>query len=271
MIYLFVWKKLDGLKYLEISEFVTNGVTAVFSSRIGGFSSGAYESLNLALHTEDDSDVVVNNRKIFCKNIGLDHKKLVAGEQVHGDKVYVVKDKDKGRGATSFSNCISGVDALITNKKGVPLISFYADCVPLFILDLKKEVIGLAHAGWKGTLLKIGNKTITRMNEYFGTLPGDCWVGIGPSISRDNYEVDDKVVNKFKRIFSDWRKLVVCKDNGYYNLDLKLSNYLLFRDIGVPEEQIIVSDYCTFKDKDLFYSYRRDNGKTGRMASIISL
>lgn len=271
MVYVFTWKEAGKLRYLEISEFVNKGVNAIFTSRSGGFSTGNYHSLNMGFHTGDKPELVRKNRKICCQAIGLNHRNLVVGEQIHGDRVYVVKDNDRGKGALSPDDCIPGVDALITNKKETPLISFYADCVPLFIVDPAEEVVGLAHAGWKGTVLKIGVKTIIKMKEIFGTFPRNCRVGIGPSISRDKYEVDDRVINQFKQGFNNWKQLIDSRGKGYYNLDLQLANYLSLKNIGVPADQIVVADYCTFKDEDFFYSYRRDKGKTGRMASIISL
>lgn len=268
---MFVWRKDKQVKYLEISEFKKHGIKAIFTSRLGGVSTGNYSSLNLGLHTRDKKSNVIVNRKIIAQTLGLNYRDFVAGEQVHGNRIKVVKDDDKGRGALNYEDSISGVDGLITDTNNLPLISFYADCVPLLLADIKNKVIGLAHAGWKGTYLKIGVEAIKKMQKYFNTRPEDCLIGIGPSISRENYEVDNRVINKFKESFSYWKDLVTYKGKGHYLLDLWTANKQALVEIGVPDSQIIISNYCTYKDNDYFYSYRKEGGKTGRMASIITL
>ncbi|MDI3546384.1 MAG: purine-nucleoside/S-methyl-5-thioadenosine phosphorylase / adenosine deaminase [Halanaerobiales bacterium] len=267
---MFVWREDGkGLKYFEIEEFVSFGIKALFTSRLGGVSKGDYTGLNLGLHTGDNPESVLTNRRLIAEAAGFDYRDFVAGEQVHGCDLYLVDEADKGRGALAYNDSIPGIDGLITAARGVPLISFYADCVPLFVMEPSKGVVALAHAGWKGTVKKIAQKTIIRMKEIYGVRTKDCWAAIGPSISRDHYEVDQPVIDHFKMAFSYWRELVVDRGKGYYLLDLKLANMLLFKEAGLPEEQIIVSEFCTFKDQQYFYSYRREMGKTGRMASII--
>ncbi len=268
---MFVWREIGELKYLEITEFSHYGARAIFTSRLGGVSRGNYSSLNLGLHTEDDLERVLNNRKIICDVLGIKAKNLVAGEQVHGNRIKIVGPEDSGRGALRYNDSIKGIDGLLTAAEGLPLLSFYADCVPLIIMDPVKRVVGLAHAGWKGTYLKIGVKAVNKMQQEFGSNPSDCLVAIGPSISRDNYEVDDRVVEKFRKDFPYWRELVVDKGKGHYNLDLPAANKRSLVEAGVSAERIIVSDYCTFRDSKYFYSFRREGGKTDRMASMIFL
>lgn len=266
---MFVLREKYGVKYLEIEEFKKSGIKAVFTTRIGGVSQGDYESLNLGLHTGDNPLFVLDNRQKAAKLISADSHKLVAGKQVHGNQSKVVKESEQGRGAVDEKDSIPEVDALITDKEGLPLISFYADCVPLYIFDPVKRVAALAHAGWRGTVKKIASKTIFRMKEKFGINPEDCLAAIGPAICRDHYIVDDRVINEFKNAFSLWRQLVSPRDSGDYLLDLKKANYLLFREMGLYENNIIISDMCTFCEEKYFYSYRRDGGKTGRMASLL--
>jgi len=266
---LFTWKEKDDLKYLKVDEIDQNGIKAIFTSRLGGISGGNYASLNLGLHTKDSSSNVLRNRKKIANALQLSAKDFVAAEQVHGNNIYIVTEEDRGKGALELENSIANVDSLITATRGIPLISFYADCVPLLISDPVKRVVALAHAGWKGTVLAIGVKTVMKMGQIFGTNPADCIVAIGPSISKANYEVDEPVVKHFRKKFSFYNEIIEDRGNGHYNLDLKKANLLSLKKIGLLERNIIVSKLCTYDCNELFYSYRRKRGKTGRMASII--
>ena len=198
-------------------------------------------------------------------------KDLVAGEQVHGTKIRVVDNNDRGRGARNYQEAIPETDALITAKKGVVLSSYYADCTPLFFLAPDIPAIGLAHAGWRGTINKIGQKTVLKMKEVFDIELANLLVGIGPHINSCCYEVSNEVIDKCKKSFKNWRSLVKIEADDKFKLDLAAANRLQLEEVGVKSENIVTSDLCTSCEKNLFYSYRRDNGKTGRMASLIKL
>lgn len=259
------------LAYLTIPAFENTGlVKHGFSTRLGGYSTGPYESLNLGFKRADDKNRVINNYKVFCKAIDIDFKNLVASDQIHKDVIYKVTYEDRGKGIYRDSD-IQAVDALITREKNVALVTYYADCVPLFFLDTKTPAIGLAHAGWRGTVQKIGQKTLREMKKQFGTQPRDVLIGIGPCINKCCYEVDQPVIDKFKQAFSYWDKLVEYKGNGKWMLDLLLANKSLLKDVGINSTQITTSDYCTSCFNDLFFSYRKDQGKTGSLAAIIQL
>ncbi len=266
---MFSWVQDRELHYLKISQFSDFGIKAYFTSRMGGVSTGSFNSLNLGLHTSDKQESVLNNRRIIAESIGINSEHFVAGEQIHDNKIYIVNESDKGFGALNYEDSISGIDALVTDKRNVPLISFYADCVPLYFLEPKKKVIALAHAGWKGTLKKIGKKTVSIMVQKFDIKAEDIWVAIGPSISRDFYEVNDLLINKFKKEFINHKDFIVDKGKNLYLLDLWLANIYSLKELGVQDKHIILSNYCTYRDNKYFYSYRKENGRTGRMASII--
>lgn len=266
---MFSWVRDKELVYLQIEEFFGFDIKAYFTSRIGGVSTGKYDSLNLGLHTADHKESVLKNRKLLAESIGIEPDNFTAAEQIHGDNIYNVDSRDRGSGALDYQNSIAGVDALITDKAGIPLISFYADCVPLYFVEPEKKIIALAHAGWKGTVKEIGKKTISAMKDKYDIKPGDIWVAIGPSISRDFYQVDDNVVERFKEHFPDFREFIVDKGKGQYLLDLWQANISSMKRAGIEDKHIILSNYCTFSNEEYFYSYRRDNKKTGRMASII--
>jgi YfiH family protein len=268
---LFTWVEDRDLLYLKIDSFAKYAVEAYFTTRNGGVSIGAYNSLNLALHVGDKKEDVLNNRVKLANSLGFDSRTFVAAEQVHGGNTYIVTEKDQGAGALDFQDSIPGVDALITAKKGIPLISFYADCVPLFFLDPVKRVVALAHAGWRGTVKKIARQTVLQMQEAFSSSPENIMVALGPSISRDYYEVNERVIEEFRRAFPWYKELLVYKGKEHYLLDLWQANILILEETGVGREKIFLSNLCTFGNPQLFYSYRREAGKTGRMASIIYL
>jgi polyphenol oxidase len=259
------------LVYLTIPAFEeTEMVKHCFTTRQGGISQGVYNNLNTSLAKNDDRESVIENLNRVCSAIGINYKDLVFSNQVHGAEVRVILEADKGKGITKPSD-IKNVDALITNVVGVPLITFYADCVPVFILDPVNKAVGLAHSGWKSTTLKIAVKTIEKMSEIYGTRPVDCLIGIGPSIEMSCFEIKEDTADLFKLNFNNWGEFMKQKDEEHYNADLWLAIKLTLRSIGVLEENISISGLCTCCNEDLFFSHRRDKGNTGSLSAIIEL
>jgi YfiH family protein len=241
-----------------------------FTTRQGGVSEGIYNNLNTSLTKNDLRENVIENLDRVCSAIEVDHNKLVFSQQVHGDTIWVVTEADIGKGITAKSD-IKGVDALITNVVGVPMITFYADCVPVFILDPVNKAVGLAHSGWKGTTLKIAAKTIQKMSEVYGTNPKDCLIGIGPSIEMRCFEIKEDAAALFKQSFDNWEAFMKKSDEEHYTADLWLAIKLMLISIGVQEENITISGLCTCCNTDLFFSHRRDKGSTGSLSSIIEI
>lgn len=268
---MFAWQENGALKYLVIEEFMDRGVKAFFTSRLGGVSTGNYHSLNLGLHTSDRKENVLVNRRLFAETLGINCQGFVAAQQAHSNKVALVNKNNSGQGALSYESSLPGIDGLITAERGLPLISFYADCVPLLLMDPIKGVVGLAHAGWRGTVKKIGVNIISLMKEAFACKLDNIWVGIGPAISKDYYQVDERVAVQVKDNFSHWRDLLLSQGKDRYLFDLWAANRFVFHSLGIPDKQIIMSNYCTAANTDLFFSYRKEKGRTGRMASIIYL
>ncbi|MDF2521590.1 MAG: pgeF [Clostridia bacterium] len=261
----------DSLVYLTIPNFDSSGlVKHCFTTRRGGASEGIYNSLNTSLIKDDIRENVIKNLDTVCSAIGIDYRKLVLSDQVHGDEVRVVTEADIGKGITRESD-IKKVDALITNVPGVPLITFYADCVPVFILDPVNKAVGLAHSGWKGTTLKIAAKTIRKMSDTFGTKPEDCLVGIGPSIEMKCFEIKEDAAQIFRNSFADWELFMQRKDEEHYTADLWQAILLTLKEIGVQEKNITISGLCTCCNEELFFSHRRDKGRTGSLSAIIEL
>ena len=243
------------------SGFEKAGFTTACSCRFHGESDLVPGTLNLALHVGDNPEKVLRNRVKFAAAIGVNAERFTTCAQVHGNNVQVITEKLIGRGALSFADTVPETDALITNLADVPLLLFYADCVPVLLADPETGAIGLAHAGWRGTAAQIAKKTVRAMTEAFGVRPENLLAGIGPSIGACCYEVDDAVRDRmtgYETCFSE-------KCDGKYWLDLWQVNRLQLQEAGVVLSNISTAGICTNHNPELFCSYRYENGKTGRM------
>lgn len=260
------------VKYLTFPIFnMFPRVVNAFSTRIGGISSGPFATLNLAFPLGDDPQNILTNRKLFCQSIGVNYQEVVCAQQVHEDTIAAVDEKNKGQGAYDFETGLPATDGLMTATTGVPIMTFYADCVPLFFLDPSNRVIALSHAGWKGTVARIGAKTIAAMQEEYGSRPQDIRAVIGPSIGPCCYEVDVVVRDKIERAIGQSKRLLKAKPNDRWDLDLWATNRLILEEAGLLPAHISVSGLCTKCRRDLFYSHRRDGKETGRMAAVLML
>lgn len=260
----------NGVWYGIFSDLDAKGVKHGISTRLGGQSSHPFASLNLGLHTGDNAEAVWYNRQAFCKALQLPVERTITAEQVHSDVIQVVTDQDAGKGIRHYHESIRGTDALITNVKDLPLMLFFADCVPVLIFDPVNRAIGISHAGWKGTVAKISQKTVLSMQQHYNTNPADCIIGIGPSIGPCCYEVDETVINKLKTCFSNWENLVT-PNGSRWQLNLWEANRQQLREVGVQDNNITISGICTAENTALFFSHRAEAGRTGRIGAIISL
>lgn len=252
---------------LEEIEFIRHG----FSTRLGGVSKGIFTSMNLALNRGDNKDDVIENYRRICKSIGLGFETLVASAQDHNTFVREVTSADCGVGITKPRD-IESVDALITNEKNVTLVTYYADCTPLFFVDVKNKAIGLAHAGWRGTVGKIGEKVVKKMGERFGTDPADLKCAVGPAISKCCYEVDKACADEFYKLDElDCDKFIFPKENNKFMLDLLETNRQILLKSGVLPENITVSDICTRCNSGLLWSHRATQGQRGTMCAFMCI
>lgn len=253
-------------------------LTVGFTSRHGGVSQAPYSTLNCGLHVNDVVDHVVRNRELLAEAVGQPFEAFTYAEQVHGNEVTVVSLEERGMGRTSRETAIQAKDGFITNNKGVVLCAQFADCVPLFFYDPVKRVAGLAHAGWKGTVLNISMATISLMTHTFGSQTTDIRAAIGPSIGACCYEVDETVASRVKHVLTDIKAsseerqaVMVDKGNGKYMLNLQELNRKLLRQAGILSSHIEVSQLCTSCSRDHFFSHRKEGGSTGRMIAWIGL
>ena len=241
-------------------------VTQGFTTRRGGVSTEPYESLNLGTHVGDTAAQVLANRRRVWHELGISEAQVVLAEQVHGDRVAVVSE---GAG----QDPVAGADALVTSTPGLLLMLLFADCVPVYLVDPVRKVIGLAHAGWRGAAANIAGKTVRTMTEEFASVPAGCFAAIGPCIGGDSYEVGAEVADLFRSLPGARASNVVTPRSeigGTYNLNLRAVVFGQLLYAGIPAGSIAVCDEDTFRSKRDFFSYRRD-GATGRMAAFLAL
>ena len=244
-------------------------VFAGFSTRKGGVSTDAFDSCNLSYTVGDTPEHVLTNRQQLAAKTPVPFANWIFTEQKHTANIREVTQADCGRGALSFEDGIYNTDGLYTYEKNIMLATFHADCTPVYFRSPKHNLIGIVHAGWQGTVKEI---TTTFLRTWFklGVKPRDIEIVIGPSASAAAYQVgEDVVAEVLKMELEDARDALIHLSNGQYKLDTGYLNYLQAVALKIPEENIIMTSYCTICDADLFYSYRRD-GKTGRMLAFIS-
>jgi YfiH family protein len=257
---------------------VLETISVGFTGRQGGTSQVPYDSLNCAFHVADNNNDVINNRISLVECLGFSLNAMTCGEQVHSNHIEKVNQSDMGRGSRDRLTAFQNTDGLLTDVPGVLLTSFYADCVPLYFYDPIKQVVGLAHAGWKGTVSRIASNMVDKMRQEYGSDISDIRTAIGPSIGACCYEVDEKVMLQVydlekdimgnNQYASSWYQN---KDNGKSMLNLKEINRHIMMKAGILPTHIECTTWCTSCRNDLFFSYRKDGGVTGRMASWVGL
>lgn len=242
-----------------------------FSTRLGGVSKSIFESMNLSFNRGDPDENVKENYIRISKAIGVNPDNLVFSAQDHHTYIRTVTEKDKGIGIWRNKD-MQSVDGLITNTPGLVLVTHYADCVPLYFVDPIKKVIGLAHAGWRGTAAKIGCKMVSELNKQFSCNAKDLLCAIGPSIGKCCYEVDKACCDEFMKIDEiDKQSCIFPKDNKKFYLDLWEINRQLLISAGVLAENITVSNICTRCNSDTLFSHRATDGKRGGLAAFLSI
>lgn len=263
----------DSVPYLEYPMLKDTGIVRHgFSTRLGGDSEGYYASMNLSFDRGDKKEAVAENFRRIGEALGVRCEDMVLSRQTHTTNVRIVTDADRGKGITRERD-YTDVDGLVTNVPGICLVTSYADCVPLFFVDPVKKVIGLSHSGWRGTVGKIGRKTVELMHERFGSDPADILAAVGPSVCMDCYEVSGDVIEKFKEAFPEncWDQLFYEKPDGKYQLDLWKANELIFQESGILPEHIAVTNICTHCNSDILYSHRAAGDKRGNLCAFLAL
>ena len=245
---------------LEQFSFIVHG----FSTRYGGVSSGIYQSMNFAFNSHDKKENVQENYRIFSEILGIDCNNMVLSAQEHGTNIKIVKKDDKGKGI-KVPKDYNNIDGLATNISNIHLVAFFADCVPLFFADPSRQVVGIAHSGWKGTAGKIAENMVNVLCQAYKSKLSDIFVAIGPSIGPCCYEVGEEVAAFFSE------NVKKCKDDGKYIIDLWQANKNILTNAGIPETNIVCSELCTMCNKDMFFSHRGHKGRRGTMIGVIGI
>lgn len=240
-----------------------------FTTRFGGVSEGPFASMNMGTSTGDDIDKVYANYAILADKLSIKMEDIVKTNQTHTANIRYVTLADKGKNfrvGVDFAD----VDGLMTDEAGIPLVTTHADCTPVLIYDSVKNIAGVAHAGWRGTVKNIAGNMVSRFVNDFGSDPADISAAIGPSLGQCCFEVDEDVAEVF--LNADIKYEAYMKKRGVkYYIDLwGINEYLLLKE-GVREENIDISNLCTKCRNDMFFSHRGQNGKRGVMAAVVML
>jgi len=243
------------------------GLVAGFSTRNGGVSRAPYNSLNLGLNTEDLQASVDGNRSTFARAFTLQPHQLLTVKQVHGKDLLVIDEENP-----DLSHFLSlEVDAIITNQPGIMIGVLVADCYPVLIWNKEQTAVAAVHVGWRGAAEGILQKTVAAMKDHFGCEAVDLKAAIGPGIGAHKYEVDRPVRDAFRNGTGFWNEISNETTLGHWQLDISLSCRLQLEQAGLPTRSIEQTEECTCCHPELFFSYRRDNGQTGRQLGFIKL
>lgn len=224
-------------------------LVAGVSTRRCGFSPAPFESLNLGKSTNDDPLLVSKNLTALCEDLGILPSQLARAYQCHGDRIWHATE----------GTYVENYDAIIASKPGVIAGVNIADCCPILVVDPKQKVTAAIHAGWKGTVAKIVEKTVAAMLETYHCQADDLLAWIGPCISVKHFEVGDEVAEHFAANEK-------VKMGAKYHVDLKQANFHQLKKIGVGKVEI--SEHCTVEHNELFFSHRKEQGTTGRMMAF---
>lgn len=269
--HIFDERERNGVPYLSFPLLERTGlVDQGFSTRLGGVSRGGCASMNISTHRGDDPAAVEENRRRIASAIGVNPQKMVYTCQTHTTNVALVTAEDAGKS-------LPETDGMITRAPGLCLVTFYADCVPLYFVDPVRKAVGLSHSGWRGTVGNMAGVTVKRMEEVFGSRPEDILAAVGPSICQDCYEVSEDVVSRFRESYApeEWGELFYQKDEqrekGKYQLDLWRANELNLLKAGLLPEHIAVTNLCTCCNPELLFSHRVTGWDRGNLSAFLAL
>jgi YfiH family protein len=259
-------QKTGKIQYLKPS-LASKGAVAGFTTRHEGVSRPPYNSLNLGSNTLDSTHSVEGNRSLLARSIGATLDRFLTVTQVHGTDLLVIDAPN-----TELSHFLKiECDGILTNQPGIAIAVCVADCVPILLHDPVKGVVAALHAGWQGTVGNIAGKGVEAMVNVFGCDKKEILAAIGPSISGCCYQVDAPIRDAFKKAGMAWELFTEEQGEGKWLLDLGAANRRLLGDAGLAPSQIESEELCVSCSQELFFSYRREGGDTGRQAGFIML
>jgi YfiH family protein len=254
---------VDGLTCYQFESFAAHGIPHGVFARHGGVSPEPYASLNMSVSTGDSPENVHHNRGRAFRALGRNPDTLADLWQVHSTDVIVA---DAPNGTRQY---LAKADTLLTDQPAVTLFLRFADCVPILLLDRRRQAVGVVHAGWRGTLKQAVAAAVGAMGERYGSNPADLVAGIGPSIGPCHYAVGPEVVAETRQVFGADSEGLLPAVNGGHHLDLWAANETTLRRSGV--EQVEVARMCTYCHSHDFYSHRAQGSRTGRFGALIGL
>lgn len=250
--------------YLEHTGASEEGIMLGFTTREDGESDYPEHAFNMARYIDDTDENVTKHQEILAESIGYPRNRWVFPIQTHETNVVEITAKDANTNIDALTDALHGVDGIYTYEPDLLLTMCYADCVPVYFYSKQHHFIALAHAGWRGTVGRIVEEILAHVDFDLN----DLNVVIGPATS-DSYEINDDIKSKFEKLPIDTDKFIETRSQDTHGIDLKEANKQLLLQAGVPETQIDVTDYATSENLDLFFSYRVEKSKTGRMLAFI--
>ena len=260
---------VDGVSFLTYNSLSRIPfIRHAFSTKLGE-GTRTVHPMDMSFD-HDDREAVTENYHRFCRAAGFDYRSLVASSQDHHTFVRVCTSAEKGIGIYREKDIMS-VDGLVTIEPGITLCTYYADCTPLFFVDAATHAIGLAHAGWRGTVGRIAQKVVQTMQERFGTDPADLVCAVGPNIAVCCYEVDEPCAREFYALGLDDSRFIFPKGGGKAMIDMAECNRQILISCGVRPGNITLGDICTRHNSDLLWSHRATGGDRGTMCAMLRI
>ncbi len=255
----------DGPVFYQFEQWAGAQDTLVHGvfTRLGGVSVAPWASLNVGSTVGDDPQAVARNKALMASALGLDDHHFCTVWQVHGRDTLVIED------IPCEGGILGRADGIVTNQPGAILTMRFADCVPILLYDPVRKVIGLAHAGWRGTVAGVAQGIVETMVSRYGCRPADIQAGIGPSIGPEQYRVGEEVVEAVQKAFGECDGLIRRTTDGATYLDLWAANRQALHAVGV--QQVEIAGICTASRTDEFYSHRAEKGRTGRFGVVMAL
>ena len=261
--------EIQDFKYLtfpSLEEY--NNLFHCFTTRSGGVSEGPFASMNLGFGTGDKEENVSENYKIMAEKLNIKIEDIVETDQTHTNNIRYVTEENKGKAMQDPG--YTDVDGLYTDKRNVALMTFHADCTPVFFYDPVRKVIGMAHAGWRGTLKNIAGEMVKAFINDFGCDPSNIKSVIGPSLGQCCFEVDKDVADLFIEANHRYKDFMEMKGEKYHFDLWEINKYIMINE-GMKEGNIEISGLCSKCRNDLLFSHRGQKGKRGLMSGIIMM
>lgn len=259
--------KQGKIHYLQPDWVGQSSLVAGFTTRNGGSSRPPFNSLNLGFNSGDQMSQVEANRAAVARAFDLEPHLLLTVNQVHGNEILVIDESNPE--VSHFQRVAS--DAIITNQRNILIGILVADCFPVLLFDRKKHVAAVVHLGWRGTAAGLLGRTVNAMQSIFGCQADDMHAAIGPGIAAHSYEVDRPVRDAFRQGVGQWQRIATEVSLGHWQLDLQKSVILQLDEAGIHRASVDMVAECTCCHKETFFSYRRDDGRTGRQMGFALL